>query len=274
MSGRFAGGHASRRFGSSLDFADYREYAAGDDPRRVDLAAYLRLGRLLVKLFEAEDEAAIRVVVDLSASMSFGRKSETARELTASLTALAANGQDRLRVLLSGDALDAGPWFRGPSALPAVEARLLAVAAPPAAEDGREPPGRPDLVAAIRRAHGEGPVGPVVLVSDLLFDGWQDAVRALAEGRGDALVVHVVGRSDLEPDVRGDLRLVDSETGDDVEVGVAEEALGAYAAARDEWLTAVEQACGRYGVGYALLPDDTSVEDLITTTLRRLGVVT
>ena len=272
VQGQYAGGHASRRFGSSLDFADYREYVPGDDPRTVDRSAYQRLGKLLVKLFEAEDEAAIRVVVDLSASMSFGRKAASAREAAAAFTAIASNGQDRVRVLLAGRGVDAGPWFRGPSALPAVESRLLA-AAPDTTIDEGEERDRPDLVTALRRAHGEGPRGPVVLVSDLLFDGWDEVVRVLASGRGDAVLVHLLGRADLEPEVRGDVRLVDSETGVSVEVGVEQDALDVYAEVRDEWLDDVAETCGRHGVDYARLVDDDSIDEVVLTTLRRLGVV-
>jgi uncharacterized protein (DUF58 family) len=279
VAGRFAGAHASKRYGSSLDFADYREYVAGDDPRRVDLAVFQRLGRLLVKLYEAEDEAAVRVVVDLSASMGFGRKATTAREMAAAFVALAANGQDRVRLLLVGGrrgddpvAVDAGPWLRGPSALPAAELQLLAVdAATPFRQ--AEAPGRPDLVTALRRAHGEGPRGPVVLVSDLLFDGWQDVLRTLASGRGDALLVHLLGHEDLDPTERGDLRLVDAETGDEVEVAIADDELEAFAVRRDAWLAEVEEVAGRHGIGVARLVDDHRVEDVVLTTLRRLGVV-
>jgi uncharacterized protein (DUF58 family) len=270
VAGRYAGAHASKRFGSSLDFADYREYVAGDDPRRVDRSAFLRLGRLLVKLYEAEDEAAVRVVVDQSASMAFGRKLEVAREVSAAFSALAANGQDRVRILLAGtDGVDAGPWFRGPSALFAVEDRLLRSA--PVRGDG-QPPGRPDLVGAIRRAR-QGPRGPIVVVSDLLFEDWDEVVRAASAGRADALLVHVLGREDVEPSERGDLRLVDAETGADVEVAVSEATLDSYTATRDAYLAEVEQVCGQHGVAYARVIDDQRVETLVLETLRRLGVV-
>jgi uncharacterized protein (DUF58 family) len=109
VQGRFAGAHASRRYGSSLDFADYREYVPGDDPRWVDPNAYARLGRLLVRLFEAEDEAALRVVVDCSASMAFGNKLHRGRQVAVALAAIAAGGGDRVRVLLAGPTCDAGP---------------------------------------------------------------------------------------------------------------------------------------------------------------------
>ena len=141
VQGRYAGTHRSRRHGSSLDFADYREYVPGDDPRRVDLPAFQRLGKLLVKLYEAEDEAALRVVIDRSASMGFGNKSLVANQLTAAFTALAGAAQDRVRVLLVGGTdgttvtpVDAGPWFRGPRAMAAVTDRL-ATSNPPRDDD-------------------------------------------------------------------------------------------------------------------------------------------
>lgn len=279
VQGRYAGAHRSRRLGQSLDFADEREYVPGDDPRSLDLNASRRLGRLLVRLYEAEDEAALRVVLDLSASMGFGRKAHVARQVAAAFAALAAGSQDRVRVLLVGGqdeagqpaaAVDAGPWFRGPSTLAAVTHRLRAV--DPA--DGRvTPTGRAHLVAAVRQAQGEGPRGPVVLVSDLLFPGWEGAVRALASRRGDAVIVHVLGREDLEPDVRGDLRLVDAETGDEVEIGVDDDVLDAYRATRDAWLADVARTVASHGVGYVMTVDDVDVGDLLLTDLRALGVL-
>lgn len=264
VAGRFAGAHRAQGFGSSLDFADYRDYTPGDDPRRVDPYAYARLGRRLVKLYEAEDQAALRVVVDCSASMGFGRKAEAAREVTAALTAVAAAGRDRVRVLLAADdRVDAGPWHAGPAALPAVEARLLAA----------ETSGHADLSAALRRAWGEGPRGPVVLVSDLLDDAWPDVVSRLGSGPADAVCLHLVGRDDLEPALTGDLRLADAETGAEVEVGVADRVLDAYAAARDAWQDDIRRACGAAGAGYVRLVDDESVEHLVGVGLANLGVV-
>jgi uncharacterized protein (DUF58 family) len=264
VQGRFAGAHASRRYGSSLDFADYREYVPGDDPRWVDPNAYARLGRLLVRLFEAEDEAALRVVVDCSASMAFGNKLHHGRQVAAALAVIAAGGGDRVRVLLAGPTCDAGPWFRGPATLPQVEARLLAA----------EPSGIGDLDAALSQAHGEGPRGPVVLQSDLLFEGWREVLRALAAGGGDRVLVHVLGRSDLDPDLDGDVRLADSETGAEIEVGLADEVLDRYRATAARWLDDVGRECGRRGIGYARLVDDQPVEELLAVTLTGLGVLT
>lgn len=261
IDGRHAGAHPSRHLGTSQDFADYRAYVAGDDLRWVDVHAYARLGRLLTKRYEAEYEAALRVVVDTSASMGFGAKTDAARSVAAGLAAVALAGGDRVRVLLAGARTDPGPWLRGARGVAAVDARLAAT----------EPAGTADLAAAVRRARAEGPRGPVALVSDLLFDGWQDVVTELAAG--DGVLVHLLGRTDVDPDVRGDLRLVDAETGEQVEVAVGERALDDHAAVRDAWLAAVQRAATGRGVVYARHLDDEPVEDLLAVTLTRLGVL-
>lgn len=261
VAGRFTGAHPSRRFGTSLDFADYRPYVPGDDPRWVDAHAYARLGRLLTKRYTAEDEAALRVVVDASASMGFGAKRQAAQAVAAGLATVALGGGDRLRVLLAGEDVDAGPWLRGGRGMAGARARLEMLATG----------GRADLAGAVRRAHADGPAGPVVLVSDLLFDGWEEAVVALAAGEG--VLVHLLGRADLEPDLRGDLRLVDAETGEEVEVAVAERSLADHAAARDAWLDDVRSAATGRGVVYARHVDDEPVEHLLAVTLTGLGVL-
>ncbi len=263
VDGRFAGGHAAIGYGSSQDFADYREYTDGDDPRLLDPYAYARLGRRLVKLYAAEDTAAVRIVLDASASMGSGAKQRAAATVAAALVALTAAGGDRARLLFAAGATDPGPWFAGPGALPAAETRL---------RNAPEPAGVADLAGALRRAAAEGPRGPVVLISDLFTDDWEGVLRLLGSPRRDALLVHLLGREDLEPTVRGDVRLVDVETDAEVEVAVAEAALVRHAATRDAWLADVQRVSGARGVAYVRFVDDEPVESLLAT-LARLGLV-
>ena len=263
VEGRFSGAHMSRRFGSSMDFADYREYVAGDDPRHIDVNAHARLGKRLIKLYDAEDEAALRVVIDRSASMGFGRKLQTALEVAAAFAVVATATGDRVRLLLAGETVDPGPWFRGQWSMAAVDQRLSDLVAE----------GSADVATAVRRAVGEGPRGPAVLVSDLLFDGWEDALDALALGRADTCLVHLLGRGDLEPDLDGDLRLTDAETGTEVEVGLAADVLAEYGDAARRWLDAVQRGCGSRGIAYTQLVDDQPLEDFLLSVLPAAGVL-
>jgi hypothetical protein len=344
--GRFQGAHRSARLGSSIEFADVREYVAGDDPRRIDLAASRRHGRLQVTLTEAEDDAAAQVVVDRSASM-WGGKAQTADRLAAALALLGARDGVRLWLSSSAGGRDhlAGGWARGSAALgtavtllgtngaransPGASAaganaaganaagasgtRWDAVgatgtsrnragttgagASPAAGADGRaadrpgtggagprvwgpavtngdgEPAGRPDLAAAVRRAARIPAHGPLVLLSDLLFDGWEDAIRALGSARRDALVLQVLAREELEPQLADDVRYVDVETGAEVEVGGDERTRDAYAYALATHLAAVEAACTSIGAAHLLVPDDADLAHVLLVELPALGLV-
>lgn len=272
--GRFTGAHASRRYGSAIEFAEHRPYVPGDDVRTLDVAASRRSGRWLVRLSEAEDEAALRIVVDTSASMGFaggrvdaaGAKSLAARRVAAGLAAVALAGGDRVRVLLAGGGpgpVDAGPWCRGQLGLLAVLDRLA----------GAPCPGSGDLVEALGRAAGEGPRGPVVLVTDLLYRTFPRVLRALGAAPGDATCLHLVSREDLQPTLDEDARLVDVETLAEVEVGAADAAHRRYAERREQWLDEARRRCAAVGAAYARHVDDEDVAQLLSVRLTALGVV-
>lgn len=276
--GRFAGAHRSARLGASVDVADVREYVAGDDLRRIDRAASRRHGKLQVALTEAEDDAAAQVVIDRSASMS-GTKAEQTDRLVAGLAVLGAH--DGLRLWFAGAAagaaVGAGPattagsgWARGRAALPTACA-LLAAAPAPSADTG--PAGRPDLAAVVARAARTGAQGPLLLVSDLLFDGWDAVVTALGAARRDAVVLQLLADDELAPVLDGDVRLVDVETGAEVEVGADERTLATYAAALADHLAAVERRCTDHAVAHVLVPASADPAEVLLGDLRLAGVV-
>ncbi|MFA9432870.1 DUF58 domain-containing protein [Egicoccus sp. AB-alg2] len=292
--GRFVGGHRSTRLGASVEFADVREYVPGDDPRRIDLSASRRHGRLQVTLTEAEDDAAAQVVVDRSASMH-GRKRQLADRLTAGLAVLGARDGVRLWLVAHDPENDAdrvgGGWARGSGALAQAGLLLGDTARDPAAsgdggggdggrgdgsegsELGDEPAGRPDLTTAVGRAVRAAARGPLVLVSDLLFDGWDVTVRALGRGTRDVLVLQVLDVEELQPHLVDDVRLVDAETGAEVEVGGDDHSAAAYAAALAAHLDAVERVCTSIGAAHVLVPTDVDLAQLLLADLPSLGLV-
>ena len=99
LRGVWSGSHRSVRLGESLDFADYREYHPGDDFRRIDYNLWARLGVVLIRLFEAEDEMPLQVVVDNSASMGFGDKFPTAQRTAAMVAYLGLASGERVRLV-------------------------------------------------------------------------------------------------------------------------------------------------------------------------------
>lgn len=270
IDGRFVGGHPARGYGSSQDFTDYREYVPGDDPRLLDPHAWARHRKLLIRQYAAEDTAAISIVIDDSRSMAFAGKARAARQVAAALAVVATSSGDRVRVAVAGTTVTSGPWYAGGVGMAAALARL---AGEPAAADDRETAADVDLVAALDRVRRQGRRGPMIVISDLLTPAWPQVIARLGADRGDALLVHLLGADEIEPTVTGDVRLVDAETGSDVELAVSSSTLARYRATRDAWFDGIARACGARAVSQIRHVAGDATESLIAVELRRLGWV-
>jgi hypothetical protein len=260
--GQWAGRHSSRHKGESLDFADYRQYVPGDDFRRIDHNLWARLGVLMVRQFEAEEELPLRVVVDSSASMGYYGKLEVGRVLAGMIAYLGLAGGDRVQLVSvpgPGErALQIGPSGRHLSRWPSLEAWL----------EGVEAIGTGPLAPSLRRLAGEGPHrGSLVLVSDLLTPDWQMALDGLGIGTG-GVVLHVLGNEELAPTFAGDLRLADSETGGEVAVSTSEATMRRYQAALEGFATEAAGRARRAGLDYVLVP---AVDDAASQVLSALA---
>ncbi len=268
VSAQWAGRHSSRHKGESLDFADYREYVPGDDFRRIDHNLWARLGVLLVRQFEAEEELPLRIVVDTSRSMSFYGKFEVARVLSGMMAYMGLAGGDRVQLFsVPGErarALLPGPAGRHLSQWPRLEAWL----------EGLNPTGVGELAPAVRRLAGEGPVrGSLVLVSDLLTPDWQPALDGLAVGAG-GVVLHVLGQEELEPDLAGDLRLADAETGRELAVSTSEDTMRRYRQALERFALEAAGRARRSGLDYVLVPALAGAPEQVLAALARAEAVT
>jgi uncharacterized protein (DUF58 family) len=267
LRGLWAGRHRSVRLGESLDFADYREYNPGDDFRRIDYNLWARLGVVLIRLFEAEDEMPLQIVVDTSASMDFGSKFETARTMAAVVAFLGLASGERVRLVTvpaPGRTALQGPWARHVGSWPRLEQWLEAL----------EPEGGTDLPAAARLMAAPGAHrGPVVLVSDLLADGWQSAIDLMGT-RGGGVVLHVVAPEELDPDLTGDLSLRDAETKEEVAVSISGDAADRYRERIRRFLAEAAGRARRAGMDYVLVTAqpgavDDALRGLVATGLVR-----
>lgn len=246
LRGVWSGAHRSVRLGESLDFADYREYNPGDDFRRIDYNLWARLGVVLIRLFEAEDEMPLQVVVDTSRSMDFGDKLPTAQRLAAMVCYLGLASGERVRLVTvpaAGRPSLQGPWGRHVAAWPRMETWLEALTA----QGGTDLPGAARIMAT-PGAHR----GPVVLVSDLLADGWGNAVDVLG-AVGGGVVLHVLSPLELEPDLTGDLTLRDAETGSEVQVSMSEAALRRYRERARDFVAEAAVRARRSGMEHVLV---------------------
>jgi uncharacterized protein (DUF58 family) len=268
LAGHLAGEHRSPAIGSSVDFADYREYHPGDDFRRIDYGLLARLDLLLVRLFEAEEDLHLRLLVDTSASMATGGKLDAARRVAAALGFVALIRRDP--VSLHRFPLDRpGPRFTGRNGVPALFAHLRAL------EAGGETPFAHAATALLGR---RGPPGLTVVVSDLLTPEWEDGLDRLPAGGGDVVVVHVLAEEELRPslaaeDLVGDLDLVDVETGARLGVSLGAAALADYERAAAAWADGVAQRCRRRGTAYVRLLAGDDLEQVLLAGWRAAGVL-
>ncbi|MBA2283427.1 MAG: DUF58 domain-containing protein [Acidimicrobiia bacterium] len=262
LAGAFSGEHRSTRHGSSLDFADYREYNPGDDFRRIDYVAWARLDQLLIRLFEAEDDLTLRLLVDTSSSMR-GPKLRQAARIAAALGFVALVRRD-IVTLHTFPLGRPAPRFTGRHAAHTLFSML----------EGLEADGDTRFASAVTDLLSRpGPRGLTVVLSDLLTPEWSEGLTRLPARGGDVTVVHVLDPGELHPDLSGDLDLVDAETGRVVSVSLAPEQVKQYEQAAAAWADDVADRASYVGAAYVRVLSDDDIEPLVLGSWREAGVL-
>jgi uncharacterized protein (DUF58 family) len=268
LAGRFRGEKRSRRKGRSVEFADHREYAFGDDIRFIDWHLAARLDRFFLKLFHDEEELRLFVLVDASKSMAFGepQKIDHARRVAAALAYVGLSSMNRVKlVALAEDAPVELAWQRGVQSIGRVFQFLEDV----------EPGGKNALRAGIGRWVSESrPSGVVVLISDLMDrEGPIPIVKPLVRNVLDAHLLQILTTEEVDPELAGDFRLIDSEEKDGVDVSGTPQLIAAYRRNLTSYLAQIEEYARRRGLGYLLTRTDVSFEDLVLRHLRERGLL-
>jgi uncharacterized protein (DUF58 family) len=248
------GDHLARRRGGAAEFMEHRPYAPGDDLRRLDWLAFARTGEPVFKLFRAEEDVIVRLVIDASASLGSGTppKLDTAKRLAAAIGYMALASSERAQVLAAGEGLSrVTEPARGRAALPKLLRDL----------DAMQASGRTDLSRAIEQtlARSARP-GMLVVVSDFLDDGPIEAAVARAAAAGhDVALVQVLAREEVEPSYDGDFALEDAETGAVVEVTMDARAIEAYLARLAGLLSGLRNLARRHRASYVRITSDEAI---------------
>ena len=260
------GEHLAARRTAGIEFVDYRAYSAGDDLRRVDWNAYARLGTLHVRQAQAEHDTVLYVLVDASPSMSYGAPSKflSARRLAAALGYVGLAHLDAVVMTTPGSPAGAlETRYRGRAESGSLFRDLQGLTTQSVADFDR-------LLANWSTGRGQGRIA--VVISDLLIDGYRDGVRQLLSAGFQTTVLQVLSAEELNPIDQGDLELVDSETGERMEVHLGKEAMYEYHHRLNEWLAECEGWCRTHGANYLLVRSDWDVERVMLDMLRRRGV--
>ena len=274
--GQTQGERRSPKRGQSVEFSDFRPYAAGDDFRRIDWNAYARLERFFIKLFVEEEDLSVHFLIDASRSMRWGLPDQLdyAVHAAGALGYITLCGLDRVTVTVLDEAEKPG----GGSYFPPQRGRQQALALFDFLRKLNEPsPGiKGQLVPARKlRSYAANSIRPglLVLFSDLMDDGWIEGMSALA-GRGfEISVVHILAPDEINPDLEGDLKLVDVEQGTAVEVTADFEVLARYRATLADWQKNLHDFCTRRGMNYVPVETSMPLDQLLFTWMRRQGVL-
>jgi len=266
FSGRVRGERLTKKKGISIEFSDYRDYTEGDDLRHLDWNVLARLETPIMKTYRDEEDLAVHLLLDGSASMDFGEptKFAAASRIAAAAGYVGLCGGDAVYPRLLGVRQAPMPALRSRSSFP----RLIKWVIEGKAE------GQEGLAASLKAfAHASVRAGIAVVISDGLDPETATAVRILG-GRGhEVFFFQVLSDIELDPDLEGDLRLLDAEGGRPVEITANSYALKEYKQNLTSHNEQLRDAVLRVGGRYALIRATDSLEHTVKQILRRDGWV-
>jgi uncharacterized protein (DUF58 family) len=266
--GLMKGERRSKKKGQSVEFADYRNYVKGDDLRFLDWNLYARLDRLFIRLFQEEEDLHFYVLIDNSLSMDFGNPSKLhyARQIAAALGFIGLVNMDRVVIEAFNDRITQSlPAVRGRKSL----WRLLDFL------QKLEPAGPSNLRESLKtftmKSSGKG---IVILLSDMMDkEGYDDALRYLVARQYDIYVIQVLSQEELDPEILGDLKLVDIEDLDEAEITVSAPLIKRYKQNLAAFQAGLQEFCNRRGITYLMTSNKMPFEKLVLSYLRQRGLV-
>lgn len=260
----FQGAQKTYKKGSSLEFSDYRPYIPGDDIKDIDWNVWARLGQLYLKLYSADQDRTISIIIDTSKSMGTGRFNK----LTFSLKTAAALGyiglknQDRVGVFaITNSITNFMKPVGGKGQILSLFNFLSTLQAS----------GKTELSIALKNYSMKSQKNSIaVLISDLLdYKGFKEGLNHLLYKKLDVIVIHVLSDEDLNPNLSGPVRLRDSETGDTLDLTFNYEALESYKKGISQYFNTIEKYCLEKRIEYIRISSSTAVEDLLLKYMRQ-----
>lgn len=266
MNGGASGGRKSKAKGSSVEFSDFREYTIGDDFRRIDWNAYGRFDRLFVKLFMEEREALINIFIDTSKSMDFGtpKKSILALKLAAVFSFMGVNNLDRVCINDMKDGmLKQAPSITGRTMFPRSIMYLQSI----------NFSGTTDINACIRKKELKTRGISIILSDFFTKSGLEEAIKYLRYKNQEVILMHILSPEELQPDLQGQVRLVDSETGEAKNIVVTSALLSQYAKYLNSFTTKIKEFSNKMGASYIQVSSAEPIEKIIFENLTKANVI-
>ncbi|MBP3568592.1 MAG: DUF58 domain-containing protein [Lachnospiraceae bacterium] len=267
MNGYFGGNHKAITYGSTVEFADYREYTPGDDIRRIDWNLFSRFDKYFIRLFVDERQMHNQILVDGSASMDDGEgKAEYALKTAAALGYLSVQGMDRTSIkMIQGSSLvSVGQRITGKESFYGTVSELEEVRFCGSAE----------ISDAVKNSQEAGfDDGLTVIISDFFTESdWKQAVDYLLYKKREVLLIQVLTPAEANPDYFGRMQLLDAESvdiddGRNMRMRITKSEYKAYLQALSEYLEDMRQFCRSRNVGYVTVNTANPIEKELLNSL-------
>lgn len=260
---RARGEHLAAKGGTSTEFCDYRDYTPGDDVRFVDWNIFARIERPYLKQFHQEEEMHLALVVDASQSMLFEGKLDLAKRLAAALGVLGLRGGEKVSVFAHGAHPTRMPPTRGRGSMPKLFRFLEGVSASGAV------PVDQGIETFLRQHQGRG---VAVVLSDFLTSGdLRRSLNLLHSAGLEIFAIQILGPTELNPEMDGDLRLIDCETLGHLDISSAGDLLGLYHEHRAALEAQLQALCQQRSGRFLSLSAAEPLDRILFETMRRKG---
>jgi len=272
--GAIKGKRRSVKRGSSVEFADYRDYQPGDDFRFIDWNIYARLDRLFLKTFVEEENIYIHILLDVSPSMNFGSPSklEYGKKIASALGYIGLVDLDMVVLTVFSEDLNGLRPMRGKDRIFTILNFLENMAI--STEMKIPASSLMDLCIkkyAIKTPHR----GVAIIISDFLVpqNVYEVALNALLYKNFDVRVIQILSNEELQPSLSGELKLQDSESGETKEVTITDRLMAGYQKRLTAFCRNLEDFCIRNNMSYIRVSTNLPFEDLILKEFRKKHII-
>ncbi|MGL5353145.1 MAG: DUF58 domain-containing protein [Clostridium sp.] len=263
------GGRKSKAKGVSVEFSDYREYAAGDDFRRIDWNAYGRFDKFFIKVFMEEREGVFNFFIDKSKSMDYGEinKKDTALKVVGALSYIALNNLDRVNVnTMESGTVKSLKSATGNKGFQRILKEL----------ESMEFDGSTDLSQSIKKRN-LGSRGISIVVSDFLnnngLDTLEDGLKYLAFKKQEIILVQILADEEIDPQFNNEITFIDSETNENLKMSLTPNIIKEYKKALKNYNKNLEAIVKKYGGKAISVSSSKSIEEIILNDFSKKRVL-
>jgi len=253
------GSRRAGRSGTSLEFSDFRSYQPGDDIRLIDWNIYGRTQKHYIKRFLDEQEIHAAILLDATPSMqAIETKWTRAKELAAALSFIALNNDDRLTFIPVSASATGKITRKGAVYGKNVYTSILSVSGT----------GTPGLFSENLIKENLKHSQMAILITDAMenLEDFETLFRKLAGSRIEVKLIQVLAQEEIFPEKAGDLMLVDSETGQTVNVSMNENVIKLYQKRLASHNAQLEDLCRKYGFAYVPVTDKDDLQEFLIHT--------